>query len=564
MSALDRQVENLFHRRMSRREILKASAALGAGGIGVLGVAEFLAACSTGSSPSGSATGRGGTLVFGSELATLPSLNANAANDSGFAGLGVVQHMFEGLVGWDFYSSLGQSENPPAAPALATSWTSSADRLTWTFQLRHGVKFQDGTDFNADAVLFNFDRAWTKSSPYFDALVSTYVQIWTQAVSDITKVDDYTVRVQLNAPRPLDLQAQYFLISSPTAVKKYGSEFGQHPVGTGPFQLKNVVAGQSIEFQANKGYWNTGYPKLDSLIYRPIPDASARTASLLSGGTNFIDAIQPDDIAAIKAAGFQFSQDAYPQYWTWWFNTHSGPFANKLVRQAANYAVDKESLVTNLLKGTAVASYQPMPPYSPLFNPNIGQNGKVYIFNPQKAKQLLAAAGYPNGVDVLVHVPTSGSGMMEPVAMSTVVQSNLRDVGIRVTLKTWEWASFVPNVLVTANKPPWDAFVLGHTILDQAWYWTNFNTAAWAPTSWNMNHYSNSQVDALSNQMLTTSDPAQITALAYQLDQLLVEDAGNLYVCHDTNPKAYAPNVKGFVDSHSWAFTIPFERVYTT
>jgi peptide/nickel transport system substrate-binding protein len=535
--------------KLGRREFFRYAGIAGLAGPTIAATGNLFNA-------SAQAAARGGTLVFGSELADFPSLDENAANAAGYAGLRTVQHIFEGLLDWDFYSKPDQQ--PPPAPALATSWKGSEDRLTWTFQLRRGVKFHDGTDFNADAVIFNFERIWNHSFPNYDKLVGTFVNIWTQKVKDFRKLGDYEVEVRLSAPRPLDEQIQYALIASPTAVKKYGSEFGMHPTGTGPFKFEQVVPGQKLEYSAFENYRNAGYPRIARLIYRPIPDASARTASLLAGETNFIAPVQPDDIARLKAAGLRISQAAYPQYWTFWFNTHSGPFTNKLVRQAANYAADKESLVKNLLKGTAVPEYQPVAPFSPFYNKKLGE---VYKYDPGKAKQLLAAAGHSEGIDVLVHVPTSGSGMMYPIPMAEFIQSNLRQVGIRVKFQTWEWASFVENVLVTQKKPKWDAFVLGHAHMDQSWYWTNYNTEAWAPNSWNMNLYSNSHVDKLSDQILRVSDPNKIREIAYKLDELIVEDAPNLYVAHDTNPKAYAPTVEGFVDSHSWAFTKPFARV---
>nr|WP_079318658.1 ABC transporter substrate-binding protein [Microbispora sp. GKU 823] len=210
--------------------------------------------------------GRGGTLVVGMTSSDLPNLDG-MLNGQGFEGTRFVGfQLFEGLTHYDLTRA---DRVPPVTGALATSWTHDAEGRTWTFELRQGVKFHDGTPFDADAVIFNLDRYLKKGDPYATPALQSAASEYTGTFASYRKVDDRHVEIVTKTPNghlPDDLTHVY--IVSPAAVKR--GDFGTHPVGTGPFRFGSVRQGRQLELLPFTGYWGTA-PKLDRLVLKPIP-----------------------------------------------------------------------------------------------------------------------------------------------------------------------------------------------------------------------------------------------------------------------------------------------------
>ena len=294
-------------------------------------------------------------------------------------------------------------------PALAESWDVSEDGKTYTFKLRQGVKFHDGTDFNADAVKFNFDRMLKEDHPFYSTgpfpLSFNFA-----SVEAVNVVDPQTVEFKLSeafAPFLSNLAYPTGLIVSPAAVEQHGADYGRNPSGTGAFKFVEWQSSQRVVIESNPDYWD-GAASLEAVVFRPITDANTRVAEMMAGGIDVMVEVPPDNLATFKQdAGFAVAEQAGPHVWFGILNTPSGTCADNSVRQAANYAVNKETLVNDVLQGTATVAAGPIPP---AFN-WVESPVDAYAYDPEKAKALLAEAGVENP-QLTFYVTEGGSGML--------------------------------------------------------------------------------------------------------------------------------------------------------
>ena len=428
-------------------------------------------------------------------------------------------------------------------PGLAESWTISPDGKTYTFALRQGVKFHDGTPFDADAVKFNFDRVIDPNHPYHNTGPFPFV-FTLGPIDKIEVTGPHTVVMQLKEPYAPALTMLAGAIGglagiSPTAVKTYGKDFSRHGGGTGPFKLVEWVSGQRFVLAANKEYWR-GAPKLDGLVFRPIVDENARVSEMLSGGTDITIEVPPDNIATFTASkNFTFYEQSGPHLWYLMLNCKEKPFDNKLVRQAANYAINKEALVGEILKGTATVAAGPTPPAFSWAHDN---DLKPYPHDPAKAKALLAQAGYPNGVDVTFYVTESGSGMLSPILMGTAIQADLAAVGIRAKIETYEWNTFLGKIIPGMEGKAQVAELSFMTQDPDMHPFLALRTGA--PV--NSGRYSNPNVDALIDAARAEPDTAKRAALYKQMQDILADDAPWVFVCNWKQNAVSTAAVKGF------------------
>jgi peptide/nickel transport system substrate-binding protein len=524
--------------RTSRRTFL-----IGAGGASLAGL---LAACAPGAKQaSGGGGGSSGssTLIIAMTASDIPILDTGLAQNQGYEGLRFVgNQIWDGLTKFNLKQG---TEIPPVIPGLATKWSVDSSGTNWTFTLREGVKFHDGTPWNADAAIFGFDRYLNKSSPHFYPELNAQAGLAINGIKGATKVDDMTIKIATDGPLsylPSNLTTVYF--PSPTAVQKYGNQgFQQHPVGTGPFIFESVTRGQRLVLKANPDYWN-GAPKVQQVVMRPIPDPTARVAALRSGQVNWIEVPPPDDIPGLKESGFQVLTSSYDHVWPWVLNTQEKPFSDIRVRQAMNYAIDRDSLITNVLKGAADPELQAAARANAAYRPA----SNIYSYDPDKAKALLAAAGYPKGFTTTLSFPTSGSGNMVPIPMNEALQQNLAQVGINVMLQPIEWAAMLQNFFV--GKIPGGAQMLNISLsMQQEGFWYTWFGTGSGP---NVGHYSNKQVDALFAKARSTFDDAARSDVYAQATKLITRDAPWVFIVDDRNPRALAPNVKGFIEPKSW------------
>jgi ABC-type transport system substrate-binding protein len=278
-----------------------------------------------------------------------------------------------------------------------------------------------------------------------------------------------------------------------------------------------------------------------------MPEASTRTAALLSGEVNWIEAPSPDAIDRLKSAGMQIVTNVYPHNWSYQFNFVKGPFADKRVRQAANYALNRGE-VKELLNGLALEEYATVPPTLPYYGHPI-----EYKYDPDKAKALLKEAGC-TPCKVTFAISTSGSGQMQPLPMNELVKSQLDAVGFDVTLDTMDWNALLQITRegvdthsdingINVSRGSQDPF---NALIRHVW------TPLWAPKGANWGHYSNPEVDKLVVDILSEFDSEKRLDLLTKLHEKMNEEAVMIFVVHDVNPRALAPSVHGFVQAQNW------------
>lgn len=486
-------------------------------------------------------------LVIGSQMASFPSLDTGAITTAGYEGQRLIGNLvYEGLTKRDI-----SDPDAPAgvAPALASSWEVSEDGLDYVFHLQDGVTFHDGTPWNADALIFNLNRYMDETDPNYDPVLITYYDVLTH-IASVEKVDDLTVSMHLTDPFAFFLANLYNVyFASPTSLEKGGSAAqAKDPVGTGPFIFDSLQENQSISFVRNDDYWGD-VPKLDRITVELIPDAAARTAALRSGRVDWIEAAQPDDFASLEAAGFVTTGNAFDWEWSWQLMVQEKPFDDIRVRQAMNYAIDREAIAEDLLHGTASPAYQMMAPASLYYDPA----DDIYSYDPDKARELLAEAGYPDGVDVTVGYITAGSGSMQAKPMNEALQTQLAEVGINVTLEPVDFSGMYGKL--GAGDTGWQAANQAFS-LEQPSSWKGF----WFGCDGNLFGYCNEEAEALYDQAMVTTDDEERAALLTQVGHLVTADAAWMFVVNDTAPRAMSASVKGFVQPKSW--WISFNDVY--
>lgn len=263
----------------------------------------------------------GGTLRVAMTASDVPT--TTGAPDNGFEGLRFLGYpVYEGLVLWDLSRADKLAE---IRPGLAERWEQDAsDNGKWIFHLRRGVKFHDGSDFNADAAIWNLDRYFKSDAPQFDPTGGALARGRDPWITGYRKIDDYTI--EISNPHPLSyfpLALSYMLYSSPAQFKRTGSwaEFAKAPSGTGPFKITEFKPRISVTLSRNDDYWDKNrVPKLDKMVLFPMPEATTRLAALRSGQVDWIEVPPPDAVPSLKAAGFAIVTNSYPHVWPWVMN----------------------------------------------------------------------------------------------------------------------------------------------------------------------------------------------------------------------------------------------------
>ncbi|HBZ45340.1 MAG TPA: ABC transporter substrate-binding protein [Maritimibacter sp.] len=461
-----------------------------------------------------------GVLIVGqiAEPKALDPAAVTAVND-----FRILVNLYEGLVQY-------KSGTLEVEPALATSWEVSEDGTEYTFKLREGVMFHDGTPFNAEAVKFNFDRMLNEDHPYHDTGPFP-LAFFFSSVASTEAVDEYTVKFTLNepyAPFLSNLAYPTGLIVSPAAVEASGADFGRNPVGTGPFTFAEWRSNEAVVIERNPDYW--GDPAgTEAVVFRPITDANTRVAEMLSGGIDMMVEVPPTALSEFQGEGYQVVEQAGPHVWFLILNAKEGPFADKLVRQAANYAVNKEALVNEVLEGTADVAAGPTPPaFAWAYNDSLDP----YPYDPEKAKELLAEAG-AEGAELTFYVTEGGSGMLDPIPMGTAIQADLNAVGFDVKIETYEWNTFLGEV-----NPGLEGKA---DMAEMAWMTNDPDTLPYLALrtdafpengGFNSGYYSNPEVDELLEKARVSTDQDERAALYKEMQEIVQDDAPWVFVAN--------------------------------
>ncbi len=478
--------------------------------------------------------------------------------DNGFEGYRFMGLMlYDSLINWDLSSA---DKASGLVPGLAESWeVNPSDKTKWTFKLRKGVKFHDGTDFNADAVIFNMDRLFNDKSPQYSARMVSLVNFRLPSYKSVKKIDDYTVEFETKAPDAFwPYQICYVLFASPKgweAAGKSWEEFAKKPAGTGPWKLTALKARELAEMVPNKDYWDKKLvPKLDKVTLIPMPDPSARTAALLAGQVDWIEAPAPDAIKRITSSGFKISSNVYPHIWSWHLSRVEGsPWNDIRVRKAANLAVDRKGIV-ELLGGYGVEATGHVTKSDPWYgNPTFQIKTDLAA-----AKKLMTEAGFsaskPAKVKMLISA--SGSGQMLPLQMNEYIQQNLKEAFIDVEFEVVEWQALLDLWRAGAKAPQVKGahgVNVSYTTQDPYSGFTRFlRSDLAAPAGVNFGYYSDPEMDKLLNAASLAFDPKERDAILAKVHTKEVDDALFVWVVHDVAPRAMSPKVQGFIQARNW------------
>lgn len=537
------QFNSLGYPKLNRREMLEI-----AGLAGVASIAHPLATSASdvkqtayyARQDAGQDARRGGVLVaaWEEDAATLDPVKTYGGHETR-----IVYQFAETLWGLS-------GEGVEAEAMIATEWTSSEDGLVWTIDIRPGMTFHDGTPVDAEAIRWNFDRWLSPENPYHDppyGLLSYYLG----GIVDVTVLDPLKLEITLgsfDATFEARIMASYAAIISPTAVQEMGNEaFGQLPVGSGPFQVSSWDKGVRIVLDRYEDYW--GEPAyLDQVIIQPIAESAARLTALQQGEVDFVVAIAPEFIPVIEAdPNLQVLQSAGNHIWWITLNMHEEPMQDVRVRQALNYAIDKQAIVETLLYGAADVTAGPMVPHS------WGKNADVepYPYDPDRAKALLSEAGYAEGFTTRFWVPESGSGMVAPREIGQVVQAYLADIGVTAEIVTQEWTSYVADwgfEGLDAGNYGMGEMSWNFATPDPAeWLEPNLMTDAIAPEAFNGGYYSNERVDDLLARASASGDREERAKIYGEVQAVLREDCPWIFMFSANNVGAASAAVKGLV-----------------
>ncbi|MEZ4562254.1 MAG: ABC transporter substrate-binding protein [Thermomicrobiales bacterium] len=518
---------------LHRRALMQRGAMLGLA-LPVLGALGTQAPSPAAAQESGS----GGVLVF--DLGSEPE-NLDPHQMLAYTTSLVVYQMFEGLVRF----APGTLE---VEPWLAESWESSEDGLDWTFILRKGVTFHDGTPFNADAVKFSFDRQMDESSPFYK--MGQWSTATDLAIIDSVTVDgEDTVTFHLAGPYSKFLSRMTGALDwivSPTAVEQYGEAFLENPVGTGPYQLDRWEKGQQVVLRRNETWWN-GTPGLDEIYFRAIPEEGARLAALLSGEVNMSLDVGPETVDLLRASdAHTVATGPTGAIWFLAMNVESEPFKDVKVRQAVNYAVDKRAIVEDVLRNTVETAYGPLSPGFEEYNPKVET---YFSYDPEKAAALLAEAGWPADREVVFRCSIGGSGMLLPEEMATVIQDNLRAIGMQARLEVTEFVSWMDAIRSDQNELTVMSWNVAPTEPD--YIFNGVLTKGAFPPGFNTSHWTDEELEQLVADALVTADPAVARANYERAQEIVMERAPIVPVCHRQQIYGYTNSIKNFAPSPS-------------
>jgi peptide/nickel transport system substrate-binding protein len=432
--------------------------------------------------------------------------------------------------------------NLKVVPELAESWKWDND-TTLTLKLRKGVKFHDGTDFDAAAVKFNIERLMDEAN-------KSRLRSEVAEVKAVEVIDPHTVRFVLKYPNVAFLTILGHapgMMPSPTAIKKLGKDIARAPVGTGPFRFVEWLKDDHLTVERFDKYWEPGRPYLDRVIFRPMPDDTVRVLNLKSGALDFADKVEPKDVAGFKSRrDIVYMESPGLNYIMIRLNMGKPPFDNRAVRQALAYSIDRESIVKSLFFGTAVVTPGPISPASWAYSPTL----KGYPRDIAKAKALLAGAGKAGGVKAELQVLPSPLYLQ----MAQAIKAQAAEAGIDLALVSLEIGKMMENSLSGAYEGML-SYRTAREDPDGATYRDFHSTGPF-----NRMKYNNPKVDELLVKARMTSAMEERKALYLQLQQIVSDDAPMVFIATLPTVQAMTARLKNF--THYPNMTVRFGDVW--
>jgi len=415
-------------------------------------------------------------------------------------------------------------------PELAESWNIEADGKRIVFKLRGGVKFHDGTDFNAEAVKWNIEHRLDKE------VASPQRQQLDPIIASVEAIDATTVAFNLKQRSPglLSLLGERpgFMVS-PTAAKKFGKDLGNNPVGTGPFVFKEWVKGSQITVERNPNYWEAGKPYLDRIVFRDIAGSIVGAQRLATGELDFVGDMSPQEILQLQnRPGIRLHPITVGRWYSLQWHMYEPPFDNAKLRQAIAHGIDRKRINDIVMAGKGALIDGPTPEGLWWFNPN----ARTWPYDPARAKALLAEAGYPNGFEYTLSTPQIG--VLQQI--NQLVQEQLGAIGVRLKLEPVaqsEWydrlvkrtTNMSPNRWTQRPDPDGLLYIL-------------FHSTGFANTS----GYKNEQVDKLLEEGRNIYDQAARKKIYDELQEIIVKDIPMFSLFYSVEYGALRESVQGF------------------
>jgi len=446
----------------------------------------------------------------------------------------VQKTMMEGLFGFD--------KDMKVIPLLAESYTANDEATEFTIKLKEGVKFSDGGDWNSDAAIINLNRL-------SDQTQGLKRNSLFKVIAKNEKIDDYNIKITLSEPFGAMINTLAHpagLMVSPKALAEYGKEVSQHPVGTGRYIFKEWKPGENLTITANPDYWG-GAPEFSSITFKPVVENGTRIAMLQSGDADFIFPVPTEQIESLKANS-ELTITTIPsiivRYMT--LNTEKAPFNNVKVRQALNYAMDKEAYSKVVYNGFTV-------PMDSLIAPNVQYYSKQtpYEYDVEKAKALLKEAGYENGFEVKLWSNNNTTN----IKASQFIKQQLSLVGITVNVENMEVGTLDQNLTGIAKGTPGkdvgvEMYLIGWSPStgDADWGLRPLaDTESFPPVSYNTAYYSNPAFDKEIQAALATAVPEKRKEAYANAQKIVWEDAPMVFFTVDQTSFATRNNISGIV-----------------
>ncbi|MGT3004106.1 ABC transporter substrate-binding protein [Pasteurella multocida] len=445
-------------------------------------------------------------------------------------------------------------------PALAEKWDVSEDGKTYVFHLRKGVKFHSNKDFkptrdfNADDVVFSFNRQLDPNHPYHKVSGGSYeyfIGMDMQNIIDkVEKVDDYTVKISLkvpNAPFLANLAMDFASIYSAQyadamAKAKTPEKLDSAPIGTGPFEFVSYQKDSAVRYKAFENYWQ-GKAKIDRLVFSITPDASVRYAKLQKGECHAAPYPNPADIAKLKADS-NITLLTKPGLNVGYlnFNVQKAPFDNVKVRQALNYAVNKDAIIESVYQGAGQVAKNPIPPTMWSYNDEV----KDYAYDPEKAKALLKEAGFENGFETdLWAMPVSRPYNPNARRMAELVQADWEKVGVKAKIVSYEWGEYLKRMRAGDHQTGMMGWTGDNGDPDN--FLNTLLSCAAVESGANYANFCHKEFNDLVTKAAQVTDPAERTALYQQAQLVFKEQAPWITIAHSTTYFPVRKEVKGYV-----------------
>jgi peptide/nickel transport system substrate-binding protein len=493
-----RLANGLFGKQISRREAIRqvVGATVGALALASLPVPGGQTTYAAGVANQGKTV----TIALASEPNTFDPHVTVGRNTQIF-----IANVFDGLTARD--------ANTNVVPALATEWGFLGDGSSWQFKLRSGVTFQNGDPFNAEAVKYTVERV---INPDTKATIGSEMS----SIAGVDIVDANTVTIRTKQPDvmlPSRLSELYGGMLSPTSATADTATLATKPNGTGPFMLTEWTKNERLILQANPNYWR-GPASVSQLTVRPILEDAARVAALQTGEVDFISNVPYERIPELQAdPNLVVKTVQTPRVFFVGIDPRVTPFNDVRVRQALNYAVDVEAIISAIYMGRATRLATAVPTSAFGFDSSV----TPYPYDPAKARELLSVAGYPNGF--AVEFDSFTGSVADHSRAAEAIVGYLREVGLDVKLNVFEFGAFGPR-RVANQLSPLHIYSFGNVYFEPAWQ------IKWMQQQALGLFYRNEEIIALCNQAEATFDPGGRVPLYSKVQQLLKDDAGFIYL----------------------------------